>query len=304
MIGSCPFKMPEQADAVRSLDTFLYFVWEREAIRLARENDIPRERWTADPVLGALKFCNIRRRDDRVTQWVVRHVIRPHYQRADLWFTLLAVRLINWPPTLAELLERGVLPCRPADFDADRFVRTIEDRKRQQPKVYSSAYMVYPTGAVGRLKSESLARVILPAAAGVASEVHAALREPSVERFTVALASAYGVSTFMSGQVAADLTYSLGQLGRATDLYTWAPVGPGSSRGLNYLRGRPLGAQWAQADFNSELIELRSAIVRELHIMDLTLHDVQNCLCEYSKYARAMLGDGAARNLYHPETEF
>lgn len=302
MIDSCPFRMPENTAAVRTLDTLLYFVWEREAIRLARENGHAAP-WTSDPVLAEYKFCNVRRRDDRVSQWMLSRIIRPYAQRPGLWFTLLVARLINWPPTLEKLLTAKVLPCEPEDFKAAEFVRVIEACKGEQAKVYSSAYMVYPTGA-RRNKSESLAERVLPAAAERAPQVRAALAVPSLESFVTALAGGYGVNTFMAGQVGADLSYALGQLGRASDLYTFAPIGPGSSRGLNYLHGRPLGASWMQADFNRALIDVRSAIVRELHIIDLTLHDVQNCLCEYSKYARAMLGGGAVRNLYRPETEF
>lgn len=302
MKDTCPYPRPT-AQNVCSLPGVLYYAWEREAIRIARMNDVPRERWTADPVLAHYRFTNIRRRDDRVSQWVLRRLTQPHARRGGLWFTLLVARLINWPPTLEALLAAGVLPCGPTDFNAAEFVRVVEECKAQQPKVYSPAYMVYPTGA-RRKKSESLGYTILPAAAALEPEVRAALARPSVETFVTTLAQAFGVSTFMAGQVAADLTYTPEQLGRATDLYTFAPRGPGSERGLNYLLHRRPFAQWAQADFNRELIDVRSAVVRELGIADLTLHDVQNVMCEYSKYCRVVLGHGALKNLYKPETEY
>ena len=124
-----------------------------------------------------------------------------------------------------------------------------------------------------------------------------------IAEFVETLARGFGISTFMAGQVAADLTYCE-QLGSALDLHTYAPIGPGSARGLNYLLNRSPSAGWTQDQFNSELIKVRNAVVDELEIEDLTLHDVQNCLCEFSKYCRTVLGEGKPKTVYQPEKEF
>ena len=109
------------------------------------------------------------------------------------------------------------------------------------------------------------------------------------------------ISTFIAGQVAADLTYTGMDI---EDLFTYAPIGPGSSRGLNYLLGKQPFATWKQKEFNAELSNIFSQIVEHLEIVDMTLHDVQNCMCEYSKYCRAVLGEGKPKTTYQPETEF
>lgn len=304
MIDHRPFDTPTPA-TVTSLEGLLYFVWEREAIRLARENGHPAP-WTSDPVLRRHKFTNIRRRDDRVSRWVIERIITPQAQRPDLWFILLMTRLINWPPTLQFLIEQGVLLREAAHFEPRFFAETIERFKAQGRKTYSGAYMVYPTKMdPGGVKSLAIARHILFPALELSAALGAVLERetPSVGEFVSTLAGSFGISTFMAGQVAADLTYCA-QLGRAADLNTYAPIGPGSSRGLNYLLRRSPGAGWTQSAFNAELITIRAAIARELLITDLTLHDVQNCLCEYSKYCRAALGEGKPKTTYQPETEF
>lgn len=308
MIDNCPHPM-QPDERVTSVESLLYFVWEREAIRLARENEIPRESWTADPVFRKYKFTNIRRRDDRVSRWVINNLIRPYRSDPYLWFTLLVARIVNWPPTLDRLLYEEVIPCRPEEFAPRDFERTIESFKKEVEKVYSGAYMIYPTKLEpGSSKSRSIAKYIIGDVVKQSENIHYALRrkdcEPSVERFVGALAQAYGVSTFMAGQVAADLTYAPGHLDSAEDLYTWAPMGPGSLRGLNYLHGRSPYAGWSQVEFNSALMELNSRINNELDIVDLTLHDVQNVMCEFSKYCRARLGEGKPKTIYNPETEF
>lgn len=285
----------------------LYFVWEREAIRVARENGHPAP-WTNDPVLGRYKFTNIHRADDRVSRWILSNLITPYQSRADLWFTLLVTRLINWPPTLSVLLERRVIPCSPAEFDAGEFVRVVESCKAVQSKVYSGAYMVYPTKIeIGGNKSQALARHLIGAAVEKQEAIQQTLdrEDPTIQEFVEVVSRCFGISTFMAGQVAADLTYaSSGHLSRAKDLFTFAPIGPGSSRGLNYLLERAPNAGWAQDNFNRELMKIHEAIVSGLRIETMTLHDVQNCLCEYSKYCRTVLGEGKPKTVYQTETEF
>jgi hypothetical protein len=287
----------------------LYFIWEREAIRVDRENGMPAP-WTVDPVLAKYKFTNIRRRDDRVSQWVIRHLIQPNQNRLDLWFTLLVARLINWPPTLRALLHAGVLPCSPAGFDSARFEAVLESLRATGVKVYSGAYMLYPTKKnPGGNKARAVAEHIIGSVIQHSSNIHNELWRDdledggSVERFVAALSECFGISTFMAGQVAADLTYN-SDLSGAADLYSYAPIGPGSLRGLNYLQGRAPFASWKSGMFTLTLQGINDAIARELEIVDLTLHDVQNCMCEYSKYCRAVLGEGKPKNTYIPEKEF
>ena len=297
-----PLLTPAQ---VRSVEGVARFARERENIRLRRERGEPAP-WTADPVLARYRFTNVRRRDDRVSRWIIRHLIEPAVARDDqhLWFTLLVARLINWPPTLERLLRAGVLPCAPEQFDAAAFVREVEAYKAAGHKAYSGAYMLYPTKmGPGECKSQLVARYIIGDVVRRAPELNVwpAGEGRSVERVVRALGQCFGVSSFMAGQVAADLTYTGAEF---DDLYTWAPVGPGSARGLNLMYGRPPGATWAQESFNARLQHVAEALTALAGLTGLTLHDVQNVMCEYSKYGRALLGEGRPKVLYKPETEF
>ena len=304
MRDTAPYPTPT-ADNVCSMSSLLYFVWEREVIRIVKRRGGERP-YTKDPVLAKYKFTNIHRRDDRVSRWIIDKVITPNEQRQDLWFILLITRIINWPPTLQHMIDKGVLFQAAGDFNIKRFSATLENFKALGNKVYSGAYMVYPTKMdPGGVKSFAIAKHIIQPALSLGYEIDHVLfgREPKVESFVQELATGFGISSFMAGQVAADLTYC-DQLGKAEDLYTYAPIGPGSSRGLNYLLNRSPHATWTQSSFNGELIKVRDAIVGEVGIDDLTLHDVQNVMCEYSKYCRTVLGEGKPKTIYQPETEF
>lgn len=304
MRDTAPAPMPT-ADNVCSMPSLLYFVWEREVIRIVKSRGAERP-WTKDPVLERYKFTNIRRRDDRVSRWIIDNVIAPNEQRQDLWFILLITRLINWPPTLQHLIEKDILFRSAGDFNPVQFSDAVESFKATGGKVYSGAYMVYPTKMdPGGVKSLAIARHIILPALDIGYEIDHVLftDEPKIEDFVRELSGSFGISTFMAGQVAADLTYCP-QLGEAVDLYTYAPIGPGSSRGLNYLLNRAPNAGWTTETFNRELIKIREQIIKQVGITDLTLHDVQNIMCEYSKYCRTVLGEGKPKTTYVPEKEF
>jgi len=308
MRNSNPYPRPT-AETVASWPGYLYMVWEREAMRIAKENG--HAVLTDDPVLARYRFTNIRRRDDRMTKWFIEHLIEPAVENGDrhLWFTLLIGRLINWPPTLQALLNADVIPCRPHEFDADRFSAVLEGQKAKGLKVYGEAYMCYPTMKdPGGIKSASIAKYIIGDAVKRAPDIHtqvwAPYEEPSIERAVEALSQCFGIGTFIAGQVAADMSYTPGHLGEATDLYSWAPLGPGSQRGLNFLYGKVLNHTWKQGDFNTALSEANLRVYNELDISDLTLHDQQNCACEFSKYVKAVQGLGKPKSTYRSQTAY
>ena len=140
--------------------------------------------------------------------------------------------------------------------------------------------------------------------ANEAAKVRSAVAENRVESVVRELTKFYGWNTFLAGQVAADLTYYPQELGLAEDLYEWAPMGPGSSRGLNRLLGRPLNKSWEQSEFNAALRNIRIDISEHVGLEDLTLHDVQNCMCELDKMWRVLSGEGAPRSIYVPERAY
>ena len=299
-----PFNRPTEYKPC--VEDILYWVAEREAIRIHKLNGIDRKFWTQDPILQKYRFCNVRRRDDRVTQWLI-HNLYDQYEYGkdeDLWFIAAIARYVNWPPSLLELAGNGVLPARAEEFDPHVFVSVMDDLKKQGLKCWGSAYMLYPGRETGSNKAETVAfRFLLPLA-NEAVKVRAAVAENRVESVVAELTKFYGWNTFLAGQVAADLTYYPQELGLAEDLYAWAPVGPGSSRGLNRLLGRPLNKSWEQSEFNEQPRIIWTEIAEQLDMEDLTLHDVQNCMCELDKMWRVLAGEGAPRSIYSPETSY
>ena len=126
-------------------DLLIDFANERENIRMNRAKG--KHVLTFDPILGRYRFCNVRRRHDRVSRWLLENYYTSNV--GDVWFRALIARLINWPPTLQYLMDKKVIPTLAYDFEPFVFIDEMERLRKQNVKLYSSAYIVYPT-QIGR----------------------------------------------------------------------------------------------------------------------------------------------------------
>lgn len=259
------------------------WIVEREAVRAAKEGGQPKP-WTNDVLLRDFRWCNVRRMDDRVS----RELMERWYPLAGenperlLRFALYA-RLVNWPEAL---------DAASGDLEALRSV--LRGRAMCGLKVFTGAYLV--PGVPGRSKVDSICDLVEKISATPSTVLQSSMRDT-----WAALLAFDGMGSFLAGQVVADLAHlPCGQ--RWPDIETWAPLGPGSSRGINRLRGIPKDKAVSQAQFESLLPELISIIRPQIARIwdDRKLHamDIQNCLCEFDKYRRLQLKEGKVRARY------
>lgn len=291
------------------LKPLLYWVKEREAIRKRRAAGVllTEGRQTKDPILAMYRFCNVRRRDDKVSRWLIEHVLTEQNMDVDITSFLLfsaLCRWINWPPTIKAIMDAGLVPSEgPMNWKA---VGQLVDQRAKTEKAWTGAYMIRAPKKKGGKKGafvaqevvgKCLARGLSPIVELFAQhgenvhyqQVHSALRRiPN-----------YG--SFMAGQIAGDWTYTP-LLNRAPDLTNWAPMGPGSIRGFNRIMQNPgkLSRRPPEALWLEKLSKWRAAIIKRLgtEYEDLTALDVQNCLCEVDKYLRVKNGEGRPRARY------
>lgn len=286
---------------------------ERESVRIKKAQGLPAP-WTEDTIIQTYRFCNLRRRDDRVSQWLLKTVLRPTREWTDpitflKWVALC--RWVNWPPTLATIMLK-VPGYQKGAWDqgtVEGIVEVIETLTKQE-KAWTGAYMIRAPSKK-RHPGLSKARFVVAEVVGEGLErgregLLAALALRQCRTVSAALEALPNWGSFMAGQVTADLTYT-NPLVKAEDLYTWAPVGPGSRRGYNRLLALPLKARAPdEATWCAQLQRWRWELIGALgpEYETLTLHDVQNALCEYDKYERARLGQGRPRSKYRPETAY
>lgn len=284
----------------------LYWVEERERIRQRRLAGAPQP-WTSDPILHQYRFCNVRRRDDRVSKWIIESVIDPYDGHPNLWVMLALARYINWPDTLLELMDEDLWPKDPRP-NWEKIGKLIDARAARGEQAWTGAYMIRAESNTKAAwyswgKGRYVAQIVVGRELWAnRADILKALKTGRAETVWQSIAGRYGWGSFMAGQVVADYTYSP-LLRSAPDLYTWAPLGPGSRRGLNRLAGRELSAEISQDLAVKEMRELYKDIILDLgsDFADITLHDVQNCLCELDKYLRAKTGEGRPRSNFKPQ---
>lgn len=290
----------------RSIQPLLYFCREREAIRKLKASGAP-EPWTTDLILSTYRFCNLRRKDDRVSQWIINNVIS-RYGEFSHWsfiqFSALC-RQINWPPTLIALREAGLWPQKELDLP---LIGAVIDGL--EGKVYTGAYMIRaPAGPYkGWGKGRYVAEIVVGKSLfDVCEDLIRGIASRRLEEAHRSLASAHGWGSFTAGQVVMDWAYNPSSaLACASDRYTWAAIGPGSKRGYNRLLGYPLNSSVCYLEWIVALRRWRGNIIEALgpDYGDLFLMDVQNALCELDKMLRVKNGEGRPRSYYKPETAY
>lgn len=283
---------------------FVDFVQEREDVRLRRATGQPAP-WTDDPILRTYRFTNIRRRDDRVSRWLRENVyVHSAFavpSLAALQFVALC-RWINWPPTIAAIMDANLWPVEHLDL---RAVGRLLDRRTKVGKTWTGAYLIRATpggGVKGRFIAEQVVgRALRRAWPEIQFMLQTGMRRP-VWRVLV---DCPNWGAFMAGQIVDDLTWTP-LLATPRDDLTWAPQGPGSLRGLNRVLGLSLNTPHEEMAWCDHLVRLRGMVVERLgpEYLDMDLMSCQNQLCEYDKYERVRLGQGRPRSLYKPEEAY
>ena len=274
------------------LDRFIWYLNERWAIHQRRlRGDAPP--WTDDEALRRWRFCQVRREDDRVTRWIHAEWLRPHADDPDLWHAMCVARTFNLPTTLSAIGWPEPWGRRSATA-----LDTARSLQRGGARVFTAAYMVNTHGTHGGVLWSSLYDCpLIEYTKMVMDKLWAARGELRPRRGETLrdvydrLAAQFGIGTFMANQVVADAKWG-DALRRAPDWATFAASGPGSLRGMNRLRGRPLNARWNEAEWHAALLDARKALAPSLPkaIRGLDAQNVEHGLCELDKWCRCQEG--------------
>ena len=300
-------------DIETRLHSFYDFARERHAIYLRRSKGLPKP-WTNDIALRDNKFCNIFRELDRVSEWIIDHIIKPYEGDPNLWFYLCAARVINWPPTLQALMERKGGFGRKGVYSPETALAVMKEIKARREKVITGAYIVNSASTekdpphirgskYGYIAYRTLGE-IWEDRKKVQNSFDVTLKQ-SVET----LKRYRGYGPFIAYQVTVDLTYSDKWLGKASDLNTFNSAGPGTCRGLGRVFHNHRGTRMDDAE-KTKLLAFQLKASRNDNywpntakdpkkgFAPLSMSNVSNINCEYDKYMRVCLGQGKMRSKY------
>lgn len=135
-------------EAFPELDSLIYWVVEREAMRRRREagEEPP---FSTDEILGKYRFCNVNVQDDRVSRAIFDAFTKPYADHPGLLVALTVCRFTNEPEVI-EAVRDCLVP-----FDAERFMVIMADRAARRLPLERRAYRI-PGGVKDELKAESL----------------------------------------------------------------------------------------------------------------------------------------------------
>lgn len=259
------------------LQLFERWIRTREMARIRKEAGQPWP-WTNDHAINENHFCNVRREDDRVTKELRALALEYIGDEKELTQFYTMARMFNHAPSVKFILDNGWVVAH----------ETFPDAMARGEKVYNTAYVVSTAGA-RMAKSEYIQGVVQQVAA---THVPAS----SLRAAHASIMAVPGLGSFLAGQVVADLKNDR-YLTNANDWWTWSCIGPGSKKGLDYL----FGGGTTPSNYEERMAALSSALSADIADMDIHMQDLQNCLCEFSKYMRILTNGKGRKRIYHVE---
>ncbi len=295
------------------LDLFWWFVCERQNIwhkRFVQNLPLP---WTKDPVMQNERFTNVYRELDPGTQYVIREILEIDAPKPDKIFNTMLYRLIGRSETHAAIGFQQLAAFTPSHLE----YLLKEYRNTQGSPLFTAAYMVSAYTNMGSTnKIENVVRLF----ALLYQDFQTFYKRiegctSSAEVYDV-LRSAYGFGNFLSYQVLVDLLYPLKVYGNTPLLpYShddWSSAGPGAQRGISMLlkntkRKDYLDVmRWLRNNQVLEFcrLELDFPYIKDSDgkYIDISLANIQNCLCELHKYVKISEGTGRGRRKFTPST--
>jgi len=246
--------------------------------------------WTDDPILSTFKFTNAYRASDRVSQYLIRHVIyRNDLPKSpeEVFFRIILFKLFNKIETW-QLLEKTLGHVIYQEYSFNRYDQILTEVTEQGRTIYSGAYIM-PSGgkAFGHARKHRnhLKLIEKMMADGLPRKLADA---PTMLRGFELLRGYPTIGDFLAYQFITDVNYS--NLTNFSEMSFVVP-GPGALDGIRKcfadLGGLSepeiikLMAENQQSEFERLGLDFHSLFGRPLQLIDC-----QNLFCEVDKYAR------------------
>lgn len=282
------------AQPTRVFDTYWRFATERQEIFFRRFGGAEPP-WTRDLIFQRYKFTNAYRASDRVSQYLIRHVIYTGDQSArELFFRVILFKFFNRIETWQRLVEALGEPSA-TTFDFDRYDRVLTQLLRNGERLYSAAYIM-PTGGKrwhDDHKHRMHLRLLEDMLRGRLPERIAECG--SMQQAFAVLRACPTIGDFLAYQYVTDLNYS-----KITDFREdeFVVAGPGARDGIRKCFSTLGGLTESDlirfvCERQQEECETRGLPFKSLWGRPLQLIDCQNLFCEVDKYAR----------VHHPDVQ-
>lgn len=291
-----------------SLDLFWRFITERQQVWYRRVIEGQPAPWTDDEILQDYRFTNVYRELDPGTQYAIQNILEADASRRDKIFNVMLYRLIGRLET-HEYLELQSLEA----FDPAEFEEKLKHRRDDLGEtVFTGAYMVSGYNQMGSSdKVENVAALFGELADDPTFFDDILLVESLSDAYDL-IRSQQGFGNFLSYQVLVDLLYPVDYYDGDSVLPfspdDWSSPGPGAQKGLKQLVTEFNGftrldvMRWLRQNQQEELdrlgLEFPFLETENGRQLELSLANIQNCLCEFYKYDKILRSNGRARRCF------
>ena len=275
------------AKPTKVYDSYWKYAAERQEMFFRKCSGQPAP-WTTDPILARYKFTNTYRASDRVSQYLIRHVIYEGEQSTEeIFFRTILFKLFNKIETW-EMLKSGIGTPRFSHYSFFRYDQLLTQAFSAKRRIYSAAYMM-PSGKTtfGHKRKHRNHLLLLERMMADGVPQRLAVVSSMRQAFEVLL-SYPTIGSFLAYQFVTDLNYSTMMDFSEMD---FVMAGPGAIDGIHKCFSDLGGLNEAEIikvichrqelEFNRRGLKFRTLGGRFLQLIDC-----QNIFCEVSKYAR------------------
>lgn len=272
---------------------YFYFMQERMNIFWKRYNN-KYPPFTTDSILRQYKFTNVYRVSDRISQYLIKHVIydnRYNYSDEDILLRIILFKIFNKIETW-EFLEKKLQIINVSNFDVNWINHLLQKRKSKTP-IYNNAYMM--TGTHSKYnhlnyKHEKWLQMVNDEMikGHVFKEI---INSKSMDKVFSLLRDCSLIGDFLAYQYTIDFNYSNVINFNEND---FVKAGIGAIRGIKKCFDLKTNNYDEVIRYTHKNLEKYQNYYgfnkfKNLFGRDPTLIDIQNCFCETDKYLRAKL---------------
>jgi len=268
-------------------DSYWSFAAARQDLFMRRLGGAPPP-WTTDPIIAAHRFTNVYRAADRVSQYLIRHVLYAGIPNAEeVFFRALLFKFFNRIDTWELLVEHLGEPPTWKGFEIERYARIFDEAHARGERLYSAAYIMPspPFGSPRKHRNhlqllDRMMRDGAPKLVGQAS---------SLQKVFEILRGYPSLGDFLAFQFAIDLNYS--EIIDFSEM-DFVVAGPGARNGIAKCFSDTSGMTEAEIIehvtriSDEEFARLGLRFQKLGGTRPLQLIDCQNLFCEVDKYAR------------------
>lgn len=341
MYGVPNFDLNEKIDInIDNLELFFYTMYERQEIwykRMILKKERP---WTDDQILNDYKFTNVYRELDRNSQYQIQNILLSYNKtEKDIIWKLILFRIFN-NPELFDFIENITINAENSGYEEYNFIGKFPNYKiynkedfyefikwfRESGKnPFTNAYVTNSLACPGQSRDWCYGNKVVPEIHNKIPEILNCVKNSNnVKELIEIFKEIPGVADFMAHELYQDLTY----IKKYTNLniFRWdqnsyTNIGPGASSGISFIFPhlktnnekiksicflRDISKEYLLKFGNFKYIEWdkREYKYKILKKSNLSLHQIEMWLCEFSKYYKVKTNTGKQRSMFTPRKTY